>query len=214
MTFKQWVRDVFGPESRAERPSRRGKARRPARHRWVPTVELLEDRRMLTNFMVTSLADSGTGTLRQAIMDSVSTHLFPNTDTIQFDPSLDGGTINLSTSVNDNSVAGPSALVVNNNDTLTIDGETGLTQGITINGPGSSATHFRLFFVDSGADLTLKGLTLAGGVAKGGDGGGGGGAGGGGAAGMGGAIFNKGQVTILDSTLTGNTAVGGNGGGR
>ena len=223
MTFKQLLRDAFGPESRAARASRRGKSRRPARRGWVSTVELLEGRRMLTAYMVTSAADSGPGTLRQAIIDSETNHVFQEQDTIQFSPSLDGGTIKLTGFVNDSTVAGPSAFAINNGEDLVIDGETGLTNGITIardtvaadyanhNDLGFTVPNFRFFFVDTDSALTLKGLTLTGGVAKGGDGGGGGGAGGGGAAGMGGAIFNKGDTTILDSTLTGNAAWGGNG---
>ena len=176
--------------------------------------------------MVTSPADSGPGTLRQAIMDSETNHVFQEQDTIQFSPSLDGGTINLTGFINDSTVAGPSAFAINNSDDLTIDGETGLTNGITItrdtvaadyanhDKSGFTVPNFRFFFVDTGADLTLKGLTLSGGVAKGGDGGGSYGAGGGGAAGMGGAIFNAGTLTILDSTLTGNTAQGGVGGSQ
>lgn len=80
-----------------------------------------------------------------------------------------------------------------------------MTQGITINRGASSPGRFRLFFVQSTADLTLDSLTLSGGYA--------GvcwrqrsGSGGGGAAGMGGAIFNQGSLSILNSTLTGDAS--------
>src|SRR5262249_22959898 len=137
-------------------------------------------------------------------------------------PSLDGKTISLTTPVNRSflldlvgpTMAGPSAFFIWANASLVIDGETGLTQGITIERSGATGTpHFRLFDVAAGASLTLKGLTLSGGSAQGFTGGLGpnGGGSGGGSAGMGGAIFNTGSLTILNSTLTANTAQGGDG---
>ena len=132
MTFKQWLRNEFAPEARAARAaraSRRGKSRQPSGRRRVPRVEFLEDRRMMANFTVTSLADSGAGTLRAAIHDSVNNTGLgtgPGADTIQFSPAIDGGTISLSTI--DVSLPGHSAFMIHNNTTLVIDGETGLTQ--------------------------------------------------------------------------------------
>lgn len=113
-------------------------------------------------------------------------------DTIQFDNSIDGGEINLTTFVNDGAV-GPTAFRDFENTTLVIDGQTGLSRGITI--ARSSATAFRLFYVAPTGNLTLQRLTLGGGLARGGNGASGGnygGAGGGGAAGLGGAIYNQG----------------------
>ena len=161
----------------------------------------------------------------QAILNSLS-HSGGGTgnDTIQFSASIDGGIINLKSFVNDVSVgstiAGPSALFINNNDTLVIDGQTGLTQGITIERDtnpadyaGGQVPNFRLFDVDTGSSLTLQSLTLSGGKAQGFAGGNAYfGAAGGGSAGLGGAIFNQGSLMILNSTLTGNTAQGGAGG--
>jgi hypothetical protein len=209
MTFKQWLRKAFGPWVRNSRASRRGKSRQP-RHRCVPRLEWLEDRLAPAILMVNSVADSGAGTLRDAILSSVN-HTGGGTgnDTIRFSATLDGGTISLSTSINDATVAGPSAFLIGKSDTLVIDGETGLTQGITITRSGT--TPFRIFDVDATSNLTLEGLTLSGGDAQGFDGGGSGQPGGG-SAGLGGAIFNQGSLTILDSTLTGNTAQGGKGG--
>ena len=129
-------------------------------------------------------------------------------DTIQFSPMIDGATIYVNTYSNDltkdSREAGPSAFFIDNNKRLTIDGQTGLTKGITIARDTNSADYtdgpvenFRLFEVDTGNSLTLKGLTLEGGAAQGFKGAGSGGAGGGGAAGLGGAIFNRGNLTIL-----------------
>jgi hypothetical protein len=210
MTFHQWVRDLFGPASSV---SRRSTSRRPSQRRYKPHVMLLEDRRMLANFMVTSAADSGAGTLRAAITSSVSNGA--GIDVIQFAPALDGQAINLTSSVNNvtvgSTMAGPSAFFINGNTSLVIDGLTGLSRGITIARTGGAA--FRLFDVAAGSNLTLQSLTLTGGRAQGFAGGGAkANGGGGGSAGLGGAIFNQGSLTILNSTLSGNTAQGGAGG--
>ena len=207
MTFKQALRKVFGVRDLDSRDSRRGKSWQP-RFRFAPRLEWLENRLAPAILTVSSLADSGVGTLRAAILNSIN-HQNGGTgnDTILFSAAIDGGTIKVTTFQNNGSV-GPSAFVNTAGNTLTIDGETGLTRGITIS--RNSTVPFRLFYNSTGS-LTLKGLTLSNGLAKGGNGGGDDGAGGGGGAGMGGAIYNHGTLTILDSTLTGNTAQGGNG---
>ena len=214
MNFKQWLRKTFGPRVQTARSSRRGKSRQPSRYRWVPTVESLEVRLVPTTLIVNSLGNSGTGSLRDAINASVSHttdglgQTGTGNDTIQFSSAIDGGTISLSSFTNDTTVAGASAFLIGNHDTLVIDGETGLTQGITITRGGT--TPFRIFDVNATGNLTLKGLTITGGKAQGSAGGGSAfSAPGGGSAGMGGAIFNQGKLTLLDSTLTGNTALGG-----
>ncbi|HTI97246.1 MAG TPA: hypothetical protein VL425_12155, partial [Rudaea sp.] len=140
-------------------------------------------------------------TLRDAINTAVSG------DTIQFDPSIDGGTIALSQYSNDTSVGstefGPSAFFVAHNTTLFIDGETGLTRGIAI-ARDTSKVPFRLFDVENGSRLTLHGLTFKDGLAQGF-----GSDSGGGSLGAGGAIFNQGTVDIDSCTFTGNAAQGG-----
>jgi hypothetical protein len=191
-------------------------------------VQALEDRLAPAIVTVTgatdgplaSLAGNGTLELREAIqltnnlgttIDGITTDdYFSNT--IQFDNSLDGQTISLS-AIGDGS-AGPAAFGIpsSNGTTLVIDGQTGLTRGITLE--RSSIATFRLLNVGHGSELTLKGLTVRNFGARGGAGGSGDGAGGGGAAGLGGAIFNQGILTISDSTLTGNFARGGDGGNR
>jgi hypothetical protein len=162
--------------------------------------------------VVNSLLDSATTgpgivTLREAIIASEA-HTSDNlsqtgtgNDTITFDPSLAGQTINL-TQADSNAAFGPTALVITG--TIAIDGPAG---GITISGNSAE----RVFQVASGATLTLQGLTVTGGKAQGFDGAGGEG-GGGGAAGMGGAIFNQGTLNLQASTITNSSAIGGNGG--
>ncbi len=212
MIFTQWLCQKFESRSWAGRISRIRKSRQSSTQRRIPRVECLENRLALATLTVTSLADSGAGTLRAAILDSVNhTGAGTGNDTIRFSSTIDGGTVGLSTFINDASVAGPSAFRISNNDKLVIDGQTGLTKGITIAHTGTAP--FRLFYVYPTSDLNLQGLTLSGGDARGHSGGGGDvAATGGGSAGMGGAIFNWGHLTILNSTLTGNTAQGGAGG--
>lgn len=152
---------------------------------------------------VTTTADSGPGSLRQALT------LAESGDTITFDlpnPSV----ITLS-----------SELVIATD--LTIQGPG--VAALTIS--GNNAT--RVFFINPGAagatsgppatalTVTIADLTIANGKAKGSDGGyasaAGGGAGGG-AAGMGGAIFvNHSDLTLSGVSLRGNQAQGGNGSG-
>ena len=193
MTFKLWARKLFDPRTPGEGMARRDRPRPPSRPRCVPRVESLEGRLAPATLTVTSLADSGAGTLRAAIVSSVG-RTGGGTDTIQFAPGLDGGTVGLTTFVNDltagSATVGPSAFFITDSATLVIDGETGLTRGVTI--ARTVATPFRLFDVGASGSLTVKGLTLSGGAARGADGAPGAGtlmAAGGGAAGMGGAVF-------------------------
>src|SRR5262249_34579926 len=152
MNLTQPLRAAFGSRVRA---SRRGKSRQSLRHRLLSRVEFLEDRVVPATLTVTSLADSGPGTLRDEIVASVTkTNGGTGNDTIQFDHSIDGGTIELSTYVNDlrdgTTFPGPTAFHINS--TLVIDGETGLTKGITI--ARDSSTPFRFFFVDTAGNVT------------------------------------------------------------
>ncbi len=173
------------------------------RVRLHPRVERLEDRCTPATFTVTSLADAGAGSLRAAIAlaeaDAVA-------DTLVFDPTIRGGTINLTTFDTglDPLEFGPSAF--------------NITTPVTIQGTGETirrdptAAAFRLFAVlANGAtvgQLTLSDLELAGGLARGGNGL----RGGGGAGGFGGAIYTTQVVNLVRVTVAGNTAQGGNGG--
>src|SRR6516225_5615589 len=62
---------------------RRADRRRP----FVPRLLVLEDRTLPSTFLVSTLADSGAGSLRQAILDANTNH---DTDQIVFAPSLQG----------------------------------------------------------------------------------------------------------------------------
>src|SRR6516225_7382219 len=66
------------------KPARRLTARRRA---FVPRLDQFEDRTLLNTYTVTNLADSGTGSLRQAVLDANAHH---DTDQIVFAPGLQG----------------------------------------------------------------------------------------------------------------------------
>ncbi len=101
-------------------------------------TEQLETRALLAVFTVTSTADSGTGTLRQAILDANGA---PGADQIVFAPATNGTEFDLTT------------------------GQMSITDAVTITGNGSSRTIIdgqqlsRIFDVTAG-DVTLQRLTL------------------------------------------------------
>ena len=139
-------------------------------------------------WLVTSLADDGPGTLREALGQTAA---FTGRAGIQFAlPGTDSSTLTLAS------------------------GLPPITQKVCILGPASQpltldgSGQCRPFFVNGGT-LVLDNFTVAHGLGKGGNGPGGGG----GAAGMGGAIFiNAGGVELRRMIFQGNQAVGGNSG--
>src|SRR5262245_52965978 len=219
-----------------------GSGRKSSRtSRFVPQLEILEDRTVLSELMVLNNLDKGAGSLRDAIAQA------DYADTIVFDPGLDGQTITLTS------------------DALTI------ARSLSIQGPGaellavSGNDSNRVFVIEKGVTVTIAGLTITHGRAVGSNGGGGilnmgsalildnmifsnnrqigsnadrrslGGGGiynrdggvlavsagkfienqsigRGGSFGEGGAIWNQASALIIDSTFTGNRAAGGDGG--
>ena len=146
-------------------------------------------------------------------------------DTIVFAPALDGQTISLTRYTNCLTAGqsagttclkpsggwsegfveqfGPSAFYLHDR-SITIDASAnGLQQGVVI-ARAAGASAFRLFDVNRGAGLALRGVTLSHGHARGGAG-----SRGGGGMGAGGAIFNRGELSIEAGTLAGNVAEGG-----
>ena len=152
--------------------------------------ERLEVRRLLATFMVTSVNDSGPGTLREAIFDA---NAATGSDVIEFDPGLNGRTIELASeelSITDDLVVNASAL----------------PEGIVINASGADPTPemndgagIRIFNIDDGEDdlidVSLLNLTLMGGDVSG----------------EGGAIRSLEMLSLTDSTVTGNAANQGGG---
>jgi len=159
-------------------------AQRPHARRWL-SLERLEDRTVLStiSLAVTSLADSGAGTLRSAIVQADSGSK-ANAYVINFNLASTygfGGPILLNSAL-------PS---LNNN--------------ITINGPGVSSLGYELidvfqsfngapsssvFVVDSGATVTISGITIQGGYSPG----------------NGGGIDNFGNLTLNDVYFLANFA--------
>ena len=160
-------------------------ARRPhARRR--PMLECLEDRALLSTIPITvsSLADSGGGTLRLAIatadVRSTTNNYVINIKT--------PGTITLESALPD----------LRNNITIH-----GLGAGtLTVQRDTSLSTPFRIFTVDAGETVKISGLTIAGGNA-----------GLLGISHSGGGIDNSGTLTVSDSVFTSNFAGYGYGGG-
>jgi Right handed beta helix region len=151
-------------------------------------VEYRDDRTVPSTFSVSSLADSGLGSLRQAILDA---NARTDNDTITFSVT---GAINLAGALPD------------------------LSTNIDIQGPGANLLtvrrdtggDYRVFTVASGATVAISGLTLSNGL---GDGGGIANAGtlnvknaifSGNSGGEGGGLYNSGTATVTACTFTGN----------
>src|SRR5262245_2477530 len=77
----RWLRNLSWWVSRPTAGTSRKPRRRSVLPRVLRPVERLEDRITPTNFLVTNTDDSGSGSLRQAILDANATS---GTDTIQF----------------------------------------------------------------------------------------------------------------------------------
>ena len=156
------------------------------------------------NFNVTSVADSGTGSLREAV---AAANAAATDDNIFIGVP---GPISLTTG----------ELVLANNGKLTISGT---TDGVTVSGGGLS----RVFRVDTGASVTLSALTISNGLINNGSGGaiindggnltvnnstltGNSARGNGTASSLGGAIYNPGgNLTLTNCTFAGNSVSGG-----
>src|SRR5260370_15718459 len=130
-----WNRVLRG---RALSRRRQQTLRKPARlgRSFVPRLEPLEDRTVLSTLTVTNPADSGDGSLRGMIAVAQSG------DQIVFDTGLKGQTITLT--------SGPLAIA----------------QSLDIEGPGAdklaiSANHAsRIFAISGGVTVTIAGLTI------------------------------------------------------
>lgn len=143
----QWLPSA-APRNRAGRSGRQHPRRPRAVRRWsyVPRLTLLEDRTLPSTFTVMNLADSGAGSLRQAILDAQA----------------DGSPAQISFN------AGMQGMIVLTSGPLSITGD------LTISGPGAdqiaiSGNRASRVFSISGAttEVAMNGLTITNGLATG-----------------------------------------------
>src|SRR5580693_5318691 len=127
-----------------QRRSERATIEERRRRRMQPTFLALEDRRLLSNIVVTNIASSGTGSLAWAVGQA---NLNGGVETITFDKtafktaqtiSLNGSALELTDTTGTETITGPTA-------------------GVTVNAGGNS----RVFLVDGTA--SISGLTITGG---------------------------------------------------
>jgi CSLREA domain-containing protein len=175
----------------------------PVRFRHRPRFDIVEDRTLLSSFVVSNTGDSGPGSLRQAILDANAAQA---ASTISFDPTafatpqtitLTSGQLELSDTTGTETITGPAA-------------------GVTVSADGASL----VFQVDSAVKASISGLTITGG---------GNASSGGGlynlgtatltkctitgnSAGSGGGLNNHGTATLTSCTISDNTAASSGGG--
>ena len=133
---------------------------------------------MPSPFIVTTNADSGAGSLRQAIIDANATTA---NDEIIFSSSifLNGpSTITLG-------AAFPAIAAASSAGSLTISGPG--ASSLTIDG---NRRNFSIFSINTGGNLTISGVTVTGANTSG----------------SGGAFYNSGTLTVNNSTISGNSA--------
>jgi hypothetical protein len=154
----------------------KGRSRQPSRFR--ARLEAIEDRCLPSTLTVLNTNDSGPSSLRDTIAAAQSG------DTIAFDPSLAGQTINLT--------SGELAI----GKSLDIEGLVGRNSRITVEVAGN--IEYRVFDItSSGATVILAHLGIQLGLAD-----------------HGGGILNQGgSLSVNDCTLQNNVALGGGGGG-
>src|SRR5438105_1401350 len=133
MLFTQLFRSLRWRSDR-KRPTRAPCPRRS----FAPQLMILEDRTVLNTYTVTNLANSGLGSLRQAVLDA---NAHPGADTVRFAPGLHG--------------------------TIALASEIPITDAVTIDGPGanqitvSGSNATRVFNLSgSGTAVTIDNLTI------------------------------------------------------
>jgi hypothetical protein len=203
-------RDLFAIGRRAAANSS-ARARRP--RRGALGLEPLEDRVVLSTFLVTNLADSGDGSLRQAIVDSDGT---PGPNEIDFAPGL-SGTITLTSgqlTIANNAVTivGPGADVLSVSGhhasrVFEVDAVQAALSGLTITN-GSPASPQNGGGIFNGGTLTLNNAIVSGNYSAAIYNSSGYGYGG-----YGGGIHNGGTLTLNNTTVSGNSNTGSYGSG-
>ena len=205
-TFLSWLKENSGRNRHGPlRPKPRWRPATP-RRAFRLRLEALEDRALPSTFSVTNLADSGPGSLPQAIL---SANAQAGSDVIDFASGL-AGTITLTSgplNITDGlMVTGPGAaqLAVSGNDASQVFL---INSGVSAVLDGLSITHGQApdgGGIANGGTLTVSHCTLSANQALGSEGG----------DARGGAIFNApgAFLDVSDDTLSNNQAVGGDGG--
>ncbi len=140
----------------------------------------------VTDPVVLNNSNSGTGSLRQAVIDACAGSL------ITFGDGSGSGGTNFTDGTAD-TITTASQITIDKN--LTIEGQAANLLSITYSGPFSGVS--RVFVVNSGVTATLSKITVSGGQVTGGE--------------FGGGIQNLGTLTLANTTVSGNTASGGGG---
>ena len=143
---KIWTRWIWRGAGHGTDDAARCRSKKRSRHRLLPAVLGLEDRRLLT-FHVTSIADDGTtGTLRWAVQQA---DVATSPSTIDFRLGNAPATITLASELELSNTAEP----------ITIDGSGANLLGINGNTAGS------VFQIDPQVTASLSGLTIGGSAA-------------------------------------------------
>jgi hypothetical protein len=162
-------------------PASRSRHHRPRRRL---SVEALESRALLSTFTVNSLGDTGMGSGTSGDLRFVIT---------QVDQTPGNNTINFSVT---GTIALNSALPDLSNTTGLTDIEGPGASSLTVSRSGASGTDdFRIFTIDTNANVKLVGLTIKGG-----------------STGEGGGIATYSALTVTNSIITDNSAIGSGGG--
>ena len=188
-----------------ERGGRRGATESRRRPRLQPTLQALEDRKLLSTIVVNNPTDTpvtGEMDLREAIVQAntsggnetitFDSKVFKTPQTITLDPTL--GQLELSDTTGTETITGPAVRV-------------------TVSALGAS----RVFQIDGGVVASISGLTISGGKVTGNGGGlynhGGGtialsncAVSGNSATRNGGGLYNRGNITLTNCTVSGNSA--------
>jgi CSLREA domain-containing protein len=198
-TFSPWRR-------RLSRRAPSGFSRIGSRYR--PRFDVMEERTLLSSFVVSNTNDSGTGSLRQAIQGA---NAQSGDNDITFDPTafasaqtitLSSGQLELGNTSGTETITGPAAgVTVNAGGTSRVfqidSGVTASISGLTITG-GSIAGQYGGGVYNDGGYLTLNNVTIRGNYDSNSDGGGLG--------------VSSGATTLTNCTVSGNMS-GGKGGG-